>query len=125
MLFLIRLAFQFCKLFKRYITSAPALVLNQEGLWLESYGLILWENVEQVEKVVINPLQIAGEDIVGLGICLKHPEELFNRRWLNRKILSGLKKNNAKHHLLLQHLDLDPQEVAQFAKQFSKHSMRD
>lgn len=117
-LFLGRLTFLFCKAFKQYIARTPTLVLKAEGLWLSSYGHIPWENIERVEKVVINPLLLAGQDIIALGICLKSPEQVFTRHWLDLKVLNRLKRNNAKHHILLLQLDLDPQEIAQFAKKF-------
>ncbi len=118
LLFLGRLIIQFCKFFKRYMANTPAAVLKEEGLWLEGHGLIPWENVQRIEKLVIHPLNLADEDIVGLGICLKNPEAVFNRHWLDLRVLNRLKKSNAKHHILLQQLDLDPHEIAQFAQQF-------
>lgn len=116
--FLLRLVFQFCNIFKRYITHAPVAILSGEGLWLEDYGLIPWENVASIEKLVINPFNINGEEIVGLAICFKNPEILFDKGWLHKRMLSMLRSNNALYHLLLQHLDVDPQVVAQFAKKF-------
>ncbi|MGE0010479.1 MAG: hypothetical protein AB7F19_00770 [Candidatus Babeliales bacterium] len=118
LIFLVRLTVIFCRLFWRYVTRAPAVVLNDEGLCLENFGLIPWENVEHLEKWISNPLNIPGEELVGLAISFKNPELVFNKGWLHQKIIYMLKTHNSLYHVLVQHLDRDPQEVAQFAKHF-------
>ncbi len=109
---------RFFQLLKLYISKAPVLILNKDGLWVKQCGVIPWDNILVVEEFIINPFSIEGEDLVSLGIRLRDPEVAFKKTMLGRVALKLVRRRNPNYHILVRHLDISYQEISQFAEKF-------
>ena len=98
------------------IQKAPTLILSQEGLWLERYGLIPWDNIAAVELLNMS----FGEDDVlhGLGIRFKDPDKVLIQRGLMGILLNSIRRSNSVYHLALTHLDGDCNHVVLYARNY-------
>ena len=107
--------FIFALIFYFYLQrkNEPVAILNEEGIWVQHFGFIPWNEVEEVAPY-INP----GAPLISVGIRVKDPAKLSAQAHFFGKCGVFWSKRFGYPPIILAALDVDNDQVISFAHRF-------
>lgn len=109
--FFVLLLFAVLYIFFKMKNNDPIVILNQNGIWMKHYGLISWEDIEEIA-----PYLFLKAPIETIGIQVKNTSLLLKQSSFNGKMGIFWSKIFKRPHIILEKND----EILNFAKRFIK-----
>jgi hypothetical protein len=109
---LILLALVINILYSKIRSTSPIAIINKDGIWIKTCGIIPWSNIEAVTMLTV------GEIPQMVEIKLKNSKGLFWQSDLEGKLDIAVAKFLGCSPICLDNIDLDNNYVIWFANQF-------
>lgn len=96
-------------------SNKPAAIINEEGVWLNYFNLIHWNNITDVALY-----KSPGTPIEVVAVLPKEYTSVFKNASLSGKIAIMTSKLFGYSPILIANIEFDNDTVVEFARQFMK-----
>lgn len=100
----------------RILRKAPMAVIDSNGIWIQQFGVIPWNNILKLEKPII-----MGVPVEALGIHIRDTKALSKQATIPGKLIIFEAKLLKTPTIVLDNIALKYDTIASFAQQFTKN----
>jgi hypothetical protein len=100
----------------RILRKAPMAIINPQGIWIQQFGIIPWNNILKLERPTI-----MGVAVEALGIHIRDTKALSKQATLAGKLIILESKYLKTPTIVLDNIELNYDTIAGFARQFTEN----